>query len=153
MVNYVHLRRLERIWVRDPIFFITTCTKNRRTILHQENVASILTQELRNAPIRHGWHVGHFVVMPDHIHFFCTASHDAKSLSDFMKYWKQWTSKRIRRECDIEGTIWHRQFFDHVIRNNNSYAQKKEYVINNPVRAGLVKHPNEWMWQGELEQL
>lgn len=70
-----------------------------------------------------------------------------------MKYWKQWTSKRIKRECGIEGAIWHKQFFDHVIRNNERYAKKKEYVINNPVRAGLVKHSLDWPWLGELNQL
>lgn len=117
------------------------------------HTASIIVEELKKAPNIHGWHVGHFVVMPDHVHFFCTAGYESKSLSDFMKYWKQWTSKRIKRECGIEGTVWHKQFFDHVIRNENSYAQKKEYVVNNPVQAGLVSQAEDWPWVGEIEQL
>lgn len=70
-----------------------------------------------------------------------------------MKYWKEWTSKRIIKECGIKGNIWQKEFFDHVIRNEKSYAQKKDYVFNNPVRAGLVTKPDEWLWKGEIEKL
>jgi hypothetical protein len=70
-----------------------------------------------------------------------------------MKFWKEWTSKKIKKECNIEGPIWQREFFDHLLRNNESYVQKWEYVFNNPVRAGLVKEAQEWLWQGEIEIL
>lgn len=70
-----------------------------------------------------------------------------------MKYWKEWTSKRIKREVGIVGNVWQREFFDHVIRNETSYAQKREYVFNNPVRAGLVKKAEEWLLKGEIEIL
>ena len=40
--------------------------------------------------------------------------------------------------------------FDHVLRNDESYAQKWEYVRENPVRAGLVAEWHEWPYQGEI---
>jgi hypothetical protein len=46
--------------------------------------------------------------------------------------------------------VWQEGFFDHLIRNAESYAGKWEYVYQNPVRAGLVNDPKEWPYQGEF---
>jgi putative transposase len=101
--------------------------------------------------------------MPDHVHFFCRAELDAKTLAKFMQRWKEWTSKRIVRELvvagtggpgqKLSGTIWQEEFFDHVLRSSESYSQKWDYVKENPARAGLVDRSDEWPWQGEIEPL
>jgi len=46
--------------------------------------------------------------------------------------------------------IWQEGFFDHVLRSNESYAQKWECVRENPVRAGLVNRSEDWPYQGEI---
>jgi REP element-mobilizing transposase RayT len=40
-----HLRRLDRLWLDSPIYFITMCTKNRRAALVRDEVAEILIEE------------------------------------------------------------------------------------------------------------
>jgi putative transposase len=119
-----HLRRLERVWIDWPVYFITTCTFNRRLILASEKVAKILTEEWCSAHDRHGWAIGRYVIMPDHVHFFCSAELAAKSLPVFMQAWKQWTSKRMARALNFSGTVWQAEFFDHVLRSTESYSQK-----------------------------
>jgi hypothetical protein len=49
-----HLRRLERVWIDQPIYFITTCVLGRRAILATNEIAAILADEWRNAHRRHG---------------------------------------------------------------------------------------------------
>jgi REP element-mobilizing transposase RayT len=44
-----------------------------------------------------------YVIMPDHVYFFCSAELDAKTLPIFMQRWKEWTSKRIVREHAVAG--------------------------------------------------
>jgi hypothetical protein len=39
------------------------------------------------------------------------------------------------------------------MRRSESYAEKWDYGRNNPVRAGLVKHADDWPYQGELNIL
>ena len=148
-----HLRRLERVWIDWPIYFMTTCTLNRRAILASKEVANILIDEWRNARDRHGWAIGRYVIMPDHVHFFCSAELDAKALPTFMQRWKEWTSKRMARELKFSARVWQEEFFDHVLRSSESYSQKWDYVKDNPVRAGLVEKSDEWPWQGEIEPL
>jgi REP element-mobilizing transposase RayT len=148
-----HLRRLPRIWIEHPIYFLTTCTVRRRSILACAEVATILVDEWRSAQERHGWAVGRYVIMPNHVHFFCSAELDAKPLPEFMQSWKQWTSKRIARDRKIAGTIWQAEFFDHVLRSGESYSQKWDYVRSNAARAGLVDDPDDWPFQDEIEDL
>jgi putative transposase len=117
-----HLRRLNRVCNDWPIYFITTCTFKRRAILASKEAAQVLVDEWQNARDRHGWAIGRHVIMPDHVHFFCSAELDAKALPTFMQAWKQWTSKRIARELKLFGTIWQEEFFDHVLRSDESYS-------------------------------
>ena len=49
--------------------------------------------------------------------------------------------------------LWQPEFFDHVLRSNESYSQKWNYVFDNPVRAGLAGSANEWKYAGEIETL
>src|SRR5438552_17296682 len=158
-----HLRRLERVWLDSPIYFITTCIFERRPILGSRGIAAIFMQEWRTAHRRHGWAIGRYAIMPDHVHFFCRAELSAKPLRIFMQKWKQWTSKRIAREIAVAGiddpglkesrTLWQEEFFDHVLRSNESYSQKWEYVKVNPIRAGLVKKSDDWPFHGQIESL
>ena len=101
-----HLRRLHRIWIDHPIYLVTTCTYRRRPILTSPGVAAILRDEWLATHKRHGWVIGRYVIMPDHVHFFCSAELDAKPLSKLMQAWKQWTSKRITREPEFAHRIW-----------------------------------------------
>jgi REP-associated tyrosine transposase len=59
----------------------------------------------------------------------------------------------MARELNVTGRVWQEEFFDHVLRSNESYSQKWEYVKENPVRAGLVKKSEDWPFQSEIESL
>jgi hypothetical protein len=47
--------------------------------------------------------------------------------------------------------LWQREYFDHVLRSGESYAQKWDYVRENPVRAGLVTSWDHWRYVGRVE--
>jgi REP element-mobilizing transposase RayT len=154
MVEHRHLRRLETIWIEPPIYFVTTCARDRRPLFAQPETASILIDELRGARRRHGWRIGRFVVMPDHLHFFCTCDGSSNSvpLSRSIGSFKEWTAKRLMA-IGVEGPIWQKQFFDHLLRSPRSYDDKWTYVRENPVRAGLVAKAEDWPFAGEIAAL
>ena len=57
-----------------------------------------MLQPWRSAQERHGWSIGPYVIMPDHVHFFATPTDDASAtLASFMGAWKEWTAKRLCR--------------------------------------------------------
>ncbi len=147
-----HLRRLDEIYpaYRSPVFFITVCTYRRKPVLAAARLAGIIVDALRKAPSDHGWVVGRYVVMPDHIHFFCGPAGDgARKLSSFVGFWKRSTGMAIRKSGEA-GFRWQSGFFDRLLRREDSYEQKWEYVRANPLRAGLIAPSGHWPYEGEL---
>ena len=49
------------------------------------------------------------------------------------------------------SSLWQREFFDHLLRSNESYKAKWAYVRMNPVRAALVERPEDWPYQGYVD--
>jgi len=86
---------LNEVWIEAPIYFITTASHLRRRVLACPQFAVALRAEFEAAPIRHGWTVGRYVIMPDHIHFFCAEGGEREpvSLSQFVGRIKQGTAR------------------------------------------------------------
>jgi len=147
-----HLQRLDSIFpsIKSVVFFVTVCTHHREPVLAAPAVTEVLVGALKDSLVDHGWMVGRYVVMPDHVHFFASPCGDnAKRLSSFVGFWKRSTATTIRKRT-LPSFAWQREFFDHLLRNDESYARKWEYVRLNPVRAGLVADAQEWPYQGEI---
>jgi putative transposase len=96
---------------------------------------------------QHDIAVGRYVIMPDHLHLFVRGPHDFE-LGRWVGRLKQSLGKRSGPAATA-GAIWQRGFFDHLLRNDESYGQKWNYVRDNPVRAGLVTVAEDWPYAGE----
>ncbi|OGV62614.1 MAG: hypothetical protein A2283_13585 [Lentisphaerae bacterium RIFOXYA12_FULL_48_11] len=142
--------RLARIFAESPVYFVTFCTHNRQALLANEGVHNIFQAGSFQA-VRNNAAVGCYVIMPDHIHIFIRIGRGGK-LSVTVKFLREGITKYLRRN-NPDLRVWQPGFFDHVLRSGESYAEKWEYVRYNPVRAGLVKKPEEWLFQGEIETI
>ena len=152
VAKHGHLRRLQVVWEKHPVYFITVCVADRRPLLANDAAANILREEWKGLRERHGWTVGKYVVMPDHVHFFVTAERSAaKSLSETIGHWKQWSAKRILGIQNLAAPLWQPEFFDHLLRSDESRSEKWSYAQHNPVRAGLVATCDEWPYLGWID--
>jgi REP-associated tyrosine transposase len=97
-------------------------------------------------------YVGRYVIMPDHLHLFAAFAPVAPPLSEWTKGLKRALAEEMKRGR-LQGPYWQKGFFDHVLRSNDSYSQKWDYVWQNPVRAGLVPKAEHWPYQGEIQPL
>ena len=147
--NLPHLDAVERY----PIVFITICTAQRRPILSSETCHSILRTLWENSPQHDSWRIGRYVQMPDHLHLFAAPDLNATPLASWVKMWKSVSSRQIASHLDLKPPIWQPGYFDRYLRSDESYAEKWDYVRNNPVRAGLVREPADWPFAGELTEL
>jgi REP element-mobilizing transposase RayT len=96
----------------------------------------------------HNIAVGRYVIMPDHVHLFVRGADDFQVVP-WVGTLKQDLGKQIEPSGAI-SPIWQRGFFDHVLRTDESYTQKWNYVRDNPVRAGLVANADNWPYSGEI---
>ncbi|MFL6516016.1 MAG: REP-associated tyrosine transposase [Chthoniobacterales bacterium] len=136
--------------VNQPIIvFITVCSQDKAPILAKTDVAKTIVTSWKRSE---SWLVGRYVIMPNHIHFFCSpAKVPIEPIQKWVAYWKSLASREWPRPH--EQPIWQRDFWDTQLRQHESYGSKWEYVVNNPVRAGLVKNGEHWPFQGELNPL
>jgi len=137
--------------MENPTYLVTTCVEKRKSVLACNEVREIFIEEWSAALDRYSWAIGRYVIMPDHIHFFCSSLEQKKRLSTYVGKWKEWTCKSIRKRTSLDAFRWQSGFFDHLVRNGDSRAGKWEYVRNNPVRAGLVDAPDDWPYQGFID--
>jgi putative transposase len=130
-----------------PLYFITINTWQHRAVLNNDDIlTAFLEYGQKNA--KDGRAIGKFVIMPDHIHLFARLSQENR-LNDFVRLMKQHLDKTLQWR-GVEKPWWQPGFFDHLMRNSESYRQKWEYVHDNPVRKKLVGKPESWPYQGEI---
>jgi putative transposase len=83
--------------------------------------------------------------MPDHLHLQVAPLQG--NLVDLISGWKSFTGNLLRSE-GLEGACWQRGFYDHALRKEEDFRTAAEYIVNNPVRAGIVarwrEYPYSW---------
>jgi putative transposase len=142
------LKRLDVVYQRSPIYFVTACAANRRALLANQEIHNAFRAFADCAPNCGAW-VGGYVLMPDHLHLFVAIDGERLTLSAWMKSLKGTLSSGLRAQRNAPP-YWQKGFFDHVLRGSDSYSQKWHYVRENPVRADLVKDWQEWPYLGEI---
>jgi REP element-mobilizing transposase RayT len=85
------------------------------------------------------------VVMPDHVHLI-TTPYDDVALCHLLDRIKGASVHLINRLLRRSGKLWQRDSFDRILRSDESLYAKREYIFNNPVRAGLVTRWQDYRW-------
>jgi len=129
------------------VFFVTVNAKDRIPWIGQPTVQSALVNLWRDEA--NAWLVGYYLLMPDHLHFFCAPRDLHFGIDEWITFWKRHFS---RRHVDQEWA-WQRRAFHHRMRDRIEYEEKLAYVRENPLRKGLVKTPEEWPLQGRVHDL
>ena len=223
---------------RAIMLYVTVVTGKRNAMLADKAVQDCIVAAWKAAA---DWLVGRYVIMPDHIHFFCApATYPPPDFHRWMKQWKAQVSRSfpiglragrahgrvalvatgipadtahgrvalVATETPVDTLhgrvalvatgngadaaatsaalpraalpraalpptddaaatsaalpnvplsrpppLFQRECWDRQLRTGESYAQKWEYVRNNPVRKGLVAHADEWPYQGQVNVL
>src|SRR5262245_42466031 len=140
--------RLQWTYSDCPIYFLTLVSHYRKRLFANADLhKAFVTFAERSSD--YGVAVGRYVLMPDHIHLFVGLAPDSISLSKWVKSLKNSLSKHLTLRGD-PAPHWQKGFFDHLLRSDESYEEKWEYVRRNPVRAGWVNDPGDWEYQGEI---
>jgi len=82
-------------------------------------------------------------VMPNHVHVVFRPIGNY-SLAGIVQSWKSFTAKRANRILGREGTLWQREYYDHLVRDENDFHRVVQYIVDNPVEARLSDWP--WLW-------
>jgi REP-associated tyrosine transposase len=76
------------------------------------------------------------VVMPNHVHALFVQNTEWP-LEKVLRSWKSFTSRKINSLLDLKGSIWQRDYFDRLVRDEKHFANCVRYIRKNPVKARL----------------
>ena len=140
----------------DGMYFITICTVGKKHILSKIRVGGgvldapfielteygrVIDEQVKIMnDIYENINVGHYVIMPNHIHMIIeiknaggtsgrpSPTRENSLISQYISTFKRFTNKK----CGID--LWQRSYYDHIIRNETDYMEKVEYILTNPAK-------------------
>jgi REP element-mobilizing transposase RayT len=125
---------------------LTICTRDRTPLFSDRRNATVLLDSLAQL---HGddWSVLVYCVMPDHLHALVLALR--RSAVDFVRLLKGRTSSTLRKLGHQQ--VWQTSFYDHIVRRHEDISAVIRYILDNPVRMGIVKEWTDYPWSGSLQ--
>ncbi len=153
--TYEYRRKLPHYQPDFKAFFITFSTHRRWTL--PESVRQIVIDTCL-AGNGNKFCLYAMVVMPDHLHIVFAPKYDtngAVSIAEIMQAIKGASAHKINRALGTRGKVWEEESFDRALRPEESIGDKIEYILGNPVGAGLAANLLEyrWLWRdtGEVD--
>ena len=86
-----------------------------------------------------------YVVMDDHVHVLFSLELGWK-ISSIAHSWKSFTANQMQRKFHRRGSVWQDESFDRIIRDEEEYLQKGNYILNNPFERW--PELEEYLWVG-----
>jgi putative transposase len=132
-----------------PVSF-TACIKGRIPTLNEREVFEALSDMLIDTLKRWNCDAHIFLFMPDHCHLLIQGKTNNSDLLGFMKDFKQrsgyWLSKRSLKAATTSK--WQKDFYDHIMRQDEDINEQIKYILENPIRKGLVDDWKEYPFEG-----
>ena len=134
--------------------------------MHLNRLGQIVDSEWRKTPrLRPGVDLGDFVVMPNHLHGLVVITtspqkktlaavpvdrrahgcaplrRDSRGLGAIMAGFKSATTSRINQQRSTPGSpVWQRNYYEHIIQDQEDHARTSHYVLMNPILWDLDRY-------------
>jgi len=127
-------------------YFVTLCAFERQALLASPPSFELIAKQLLQSARGQHFAVLAYCCMPDHMHLLVEGLREEADLRPFISEFKQKTAFTYKR---LSGaSLWQDGFHDHVLRSDECARAVARYLLENPVREGLVRHPLEWPYLG-----
>ena len=142
--------RLSRSAYFSPaaICSVTISTLNRAPVFREFPITEACIAALTSRAESTGVGLHAYCFMPDHLHLLISPSGET-SIVDFVRDFKS-MSTRIGWQYGHQGKLWQPRFYDHFLRQDEDLERAVSYVLNNPVRAGIVDDWRTYPFCGSL---
>ena len=151
-----------RISRDNPAYYLTSVAHNRLPVFQKDFIKQVVCDAFDEARRSGGTMVFAYVIMPDHTHLL---TDNAREMADVLRFMNGVSAKRVIDYLKVNGyeeslaklRIQEREnrhkhsVYEHHpnairITGEDAFMQKVNYIHLNPVRAGLVDHPDEYLY-------
>jgi len=136
------------LYCQRRIYFLTICSLGGQEVFKDPQIVNWLLEKLKECCKSHGFTNYVYCFMPNHVHLLlgCEEGFD---LIAMVKHFKQLTGYHFKKEKS-KG-LWQKSYYDHILRKEEDVVKVVRYILENPVRKGLVKQADEYLFSGSLE--
>jgi putative transposase len=159
-----HRLPLECYTASDCEYFLTICARHQGEPFTNPTLANAIVEALLWRKQHHNWILYCYTLMPDHLHFVVRLpAHQIRHFNagargivpegilDQVGSFKKYTTAQIWWNQGGTGRLWQKSSYDRVIRYNQSVDPVVQYILNNPVRKGLVKRWDEYPYSSIVD--
>ena len=162
----LHHRRSIRLknydYSRAGAYFITICVQGRECSLGEVQNGQMVPSAIGTL-VQNRWNtlpdrfpsldLDEFALMPNHIHgILCLTDLEIEQrpkLPEIVAYWKYTTTKEINQYRGLTtGKFWQRNYYEHIIRNEDSLRHLRQYILENPLKWDVdqlhPQNPSHW---------
>jgi len=146
--------RLKNVDYANParVYFITACAIKNTSPFSRAEIADQVVSSLLYLRQKYRFHLYVYCLMPDHLHLALSPTRESGSISEIVLRLKSFTTK-FAHDHGIEGHIWQKSFYDHIVRSNEGLLDICRYILANPVRKGLTERVGQWPYAGPVDSL
>lgn len=145
----------------DHVFFITICTAGKRPYFSNHDICELILSELHYRRAKKEIKLFCYCIMPDHIHMLISLEKNytekigafgERTLQNWVSAFKRHASGIGRRLHNI-NPFWQTNFYDHIVRSDESLLEICQYILNNPVRKRMVPTWEEYSYSRIIDPL
>jgi putative transposase len=129
-------------------YFLTFCTDNRCPHFTESARVELVLEQILRAATDTGFAIVAYCFMPDHAHLLVEAQCDASDCRQFINRAKQFSGYYFQQQ--FNERLWQRYGFDHVVRNDEAMLGIARYILENPIRGGLVLRIEDYPFAGSF---
>lgn len=116
--------------------------------LRDFGIVSIFTDILSSVIAETNCIIPVYCFMPDHQHLIITGTSGDSAILKAIVSYKQKTG--FWMSANKPGVAWQKDFYDHVLRKHEDIATQVRYILDNPVRKGLVSSWQDYPFKGSI---
>ena len=143
-------RRLESFPYRGYYrYFITIRSHDFKHYFANDEVVAKIIEILKNTCEQEGFLVWAYCFMPDHVHILIEGKNSYSDMKKLVTLFKQKTAYWLKGIYGVR--LWEANYYEHVLRNDEVTRVVARYIIQNPVRKGIVDDYSNYPYSGSFE--
>jgi putative transposase len=144
---YEKKHRLDNVcYTGNLAISFTACVKDKKELFVSDNVFYVFEKSLIEELNRYGCDAFVYVFMPDHLHLIVKGREENSNLKKGMDSFKQKTGFWLAG--NMTEYRWQKDYYDHIIRDDENLETAARYVLLNPVRKSMVDGWHKYKYKG-----
>ena len=127
-------------------YFLTFCTDSRKRHFVTEDAVAVAGTQIQRAATEQSIALLTYCYMPDHLHLLVEGQAEDSDCLRFIARAKQFSG--FHYKAKFGHRLWQRYGYEHTLRSDESGISVSRYILENPVRAGLVTRIEDYPFSG-----